>query len=177
MKSSGVIWIFGLSGAGKTTLAKLLAARLKESNIEIKHFDGDEIRAGLSKDLGFSESDRLENMRRVAEATKEYVTQNRVVIVSLISPLKKGRERVRKILESEAFYEVYLNCDLDICEKRDTKGLYKQARQGEIENFTGIDSTFESPEYTDLEINTGKLSVEESFEKLIQFTRNSFGLS
>ena len=160
-KSKGkVIWLTGLSGSGKTTLANGLQEILGEKKISTKSLDGDVIRTGLSKDLGFLEKDRDENIRRVAEVSKLFSDLGIITINSFISPTKKMRDQVRSIV-GDCFVEVYVNTPLNICELRDVKGLYAKARKGEIKNFTGIDSVYEVPLNPDIEIATEGKTVQE----------------
>ena len=168
IKSKGkVIWLTGLSGSGKTTLANGLQEILGEKKISTKSLDGDVIRTGLSKDLGFLEKDRDENIRRVAEVSKLFSDLGIITINSFISPTKKMRDQVRSIV-GDCFVEVYVNTPLNICELRDVKGLYAKARKGEIKNFTGIDSVYEVPLNPDIEIATEGKTVQESIEELAE---------
>jgi len=164
-----VIWMCGLSGAGKSTLAILLDKQLSDRGYISQIIDGDMVRSGLNKGLGFSHEDRLENLRRVAEVAKLFVGCGVITIVSFISPTYNARSMAKGVLGEPDFIEVYVNAPLEICEKRDTKGLYKLARNGKIRDFTGIDSPFEPPENPAVEINTGILTVEESAMKLLNF--------
>ena len=140
-----VLWMCGLSGAGKSTLARCLDKALLEKGHLSQIIDGDVIRNGLNKGLGFSEADRYENLRRVAEVAKLFKDCGVITIVSFISPTEKARQLAREIVGAKDFSEIYINASLEVCEKRDTKGLYRQARQGMISNFTGIGSPFEEP--------------------------------
>jgi adenylylsulfate kinase len=149
-----VIWLTGLSGSGKTTIAESLNAVILKKGYFTKHFDGDEIRKGINKDLGFSVEDRQENIRRIAEISKLFLDSGLIVICSFISPTKEMRELARSIIGSERFVEVYVNSPLEVCEKRDPKGLYKMARAGLLKNFTGLDAAYEEPESPDVEIRT-----------------------
>ncbi len=158
---SFVLWFTGLSGSGKSTLANALEKKLFDSGHKVTVLDGDNIRHGLCSDLAFSESDRHENMRRIGEVAKLFVESGIIVLAAFISPYRKDREQVRSRLPHGDFYEVYCACDLDVCEKRDPKGLYKRARNGEIENFTGISAPYEEPIKPDMVINTTTMTVEE----------------
>lgn len=160
-----VIWLTGLSGSGKTTLARKLREQLAGSFI----LDGDEIRKGLNKDLGFSEEDRKENIRRVGEVARLFIQSGMVVITAFISPFRSDRDAVRKLVGEENFIEVYLDCPLAECEKRDVKGLYKLAREGKVLNFTGISSPYEPPEHADLTLHTASEPPEVSTSKLLKF--------
>jgi adenylylsulfate kinase len=162
-----VIWMTGLSGSGKTTLAENLEKVLFRRGYLVQILDGDNIRSGVNRNLGFSEQDREENIRRVAEISRLFLDCGIICINCFISPTQKIRQMAKDIIGSENFIEVFLNASIDICEKRDVKGLYKDARAGKIKNFTGIDSPYEIPVKPDIEINTGVLSVGESIEKCL----------
>ena len=161
------IWLTGLSGSGKTTLALKLEKTLFEQGFLIQILDGDNIRTGISNNLDFSEKDRLENIRRIAEVSKLFINCGIITINCFISPSNKIRLQAKKIIGDENFIGIYINADLSTCEKRDTKGLYKKARKGKIKNFTGISSTFEKPDKTFIEINTNN-NIEKSFNDLIK---------
>lgn len=161
-----VIWMTGLSGAGKTTLSVALQEEIHKRGFFSKIFDGDVIRKGLCNDLGFSMEDRTENIRRIAELSKIFLDSGIIVICSFISPTREVREMAREIIGKENFIEVFINAPLDVCEDRDVKGLYKKARQGLIKNFTGIDSEFEAPENPDVEVRTDLWSVDKSVKYL-----------
>lgn len=147
-----VLWLTGLSGSGKSTLANALEKRLFEQGFHTYFLDGDNIRHGLNKDLGFDEISRVENIRRIGEVCKLFVDAGIIVIGAFISPFKKEREMVRELFEKGEFVEIFVDTPLEICEKRDPKGLYKKARSGEIKNFTGIDSPYEAPEDPEIHI-------------------------
>ena len=164
-----VIWFTGLSGSGKTTIARATEQYLISKKIAIKVLDGDEIRSGLNKDLGFSLEDRKENIRRVAEVAKILKDSGITVLVSFISPTKEIREIARKIISKDDFIEVFVDASLETCIKRDVKGLYKKAIKGEIKDFTGIDSLYEAPENPNITLNTEKLSVNEAVQVLIEY--------
>lgn len=149
-----VIWLTGLSGAGKTTMAIALEKEIHRKGYFTKVFDGDEIRKGVNKDLGFSEKDRMENIRRMAEIAKLFADHGLIVICSFITPMQSMRLMARDIIGSDRFIEVFVNCPLEICEQRDVKGLYKKARMGIIKDFTGIDSVYEPPLHPDIELRT-----------------------
>ncbi|MGV3466149.1 MAG: adenylyl-sulfate kinase, partial [Heyndrickxia sp.] len=140
-----IIWLTGLSGSGKSTIANLLELKLYENQISTFILDGDNLRSALNKDLGFSIKDREENIRRVGEVAKLFIESGTVVLVTFISPLEKDRRLVRELVDQGEFYEVYVKCPLEHCEKRDPKGLYKKARLGQIPEFTGITSPYEEP--------------------------------
>ncbi len=162
-----VLWMTGLSGAGKTTLAENLEKELFARGYLAQILDGDNLRSGLNINLGFSESDREENIRRIAEVSKLFLDCGIICINSFISPTNKIRQMAREIIGSENFIEIFLNASLEVCETRDVKGLYKDARAGKIKSFTGIDSPYEIPENPDIEINSGELSEEESTAKCL----------
>lgn len=164
-----LIWFTGLSGSGKSTIANLLEKRLNQFEIHTYSLDGDNLRSGLNKDLSFSKKDRDENMRRVAEVAKLFVDAGIVVIAAFISPYRKAREEIRRIVGFQDYVEVFVNTPLEICEQRDVKGLYKKARTGEIKNFTGISAPYETPTNPSIEINTIEESPEEAVEKIISF--------
>jgi adenylylsulfate kinase len=164
-----VIWFAGLSGAGKTTLAKRLEEELFARNFMVQILDGDNIRSGINSNLSFSEDDRRENIRRIAEVSNLFLNCGIIVINSFISPTREVRHLARDIIGKENFIEVYINSPLSVCEKRDVKGLYARARKGEIKDFTGIGARFEVPADADLEIRTDLLSIEKSVEKLLEF--------
>ncbi len=149
-----VIWFTGLSGSGKTTLSDSLNKVLLRKGYFTKEFDGDVIRKGLNSDLGFSEEDRKENIRRIAEVAKMFSDSGLIVLCSFISPTNEVREMARRIIGPERFIEVYVNCPIEICELRDVKGLYKKFRLGLIKNFTGFDSPYEAPQNPEIELRT-----------------------
>jgi adenylylsulfate kinase len=158
---SAVVWLYGLSGSGKSTIANALEKRLFEMGNHTYCLDGDNTRLGLNKDLGFSAIDRLENVRRVAEVAKLMADAGMIVLVSLITPYEEQRTLVKEILKNERFLDVYVECDLATCEQRDPKGLYKKARAGEISNFTGISDPFEEPTTESFRVNSSKYDVNE----------------
>ena len=160
-----VIWMVGLSGSGKSTLARALENRLHGEGYYTVLLDGDNLRTGINNNLGFTEEEREENIRRAAEVSKLFAHNGTITICSLISPSNKIREMSRKII-GDKYFEVFVDCPLEVCEQRDVKGLYAKARRGEIKNFTGIDSPFETPENSELVINTDQDTLEESLEKL-----------
>ncbi|MCY7975068.1 adenylyl-sulfate kinase [Bacillus inaquosorum] len=168
---SSILWLTGLSGSGKSTIANAAARELFEQGYQVIVLDGDNIRHGLNKDLGFSDEDRKENIRRIGEVAKLFVQQGTIVITAFISPFREDREQVRQLVEAGEFHEVYIKCDLDICEQRDPKGLYKKARNGEIPFFTGIDSPYEEPEAPELVLNSGQHDREECKNQLIEFVK------
>ena len=169
MQEPRLIWLTGLSGAGKTTLAVRLEHYLFCKDYKVFILDGDNVRNGLCNDLGFSEDDRKENLRRVAEVARLMLQAGLIVICAFISPSGEDRLAIKKIVGGERFIEVYVNCTVEICEDRDVKGLYAKARKGIIPNFTGISAPYDSPVSPDVEVNTVEESVEESLQKIIRF--------
>jgi adenylylsulfate kinase len=163
-QKSVVIWFTGLSGSGKTTLSNGLELALFKKGFLTKALDGDQLRSGINANLGFSDQDRLENIRRVAEISRLFVDCGVICINSFISPTAHVRQTARQIIGNENFIEIYLKASLEVCEQRDPKGLYKSARKGEIRNFTGISSPYEIPLCPDLVIDTVKYSIEESIQ-------------
>ena len=166
---SAIIWFTGLSGSGKSTLAYALEDILHRDKIRTFVLDGDNIRKSLCKDLGFSKSDRTENIRRIAEVSKLMMEAGLIVLTAFISPFKRDRKIARDLVSEGDFIEVFCGASLDICESRDTKGLYKKARSGEIPEFTGISSPYENPDSPELSLDTGTLSVEQSLEMIISY--------
>ncbi len=163
-----VIWFTGLSGSGKSTSADALEKALFAKGYCTYLLDGDNVRHGLCGDLGFSDRDRVENIRRVGEVAKLMVDSGQIVLSSFISPFRRERQMVRQMVGPGEFIEVYVNTSVDVCEQRDPKGLYKKARLGEIRNFTGIDSPYEEPDNPEIVLDTKSLSVEEVVDCLIQ---------
>ncbi|MDP9141752.1 MAG: adenylyl-sulfate kinase [Pseudomonadota bacterium] len=166
-----VIWFTGLSGAGKSTVANALEGELFRQGHHSYLLDGDNVRLGLNKDLGFTDSDRVENIRRIGEVAKLFADAGLIVLTAFISPFRADRDLIRKLMPEGEFFEVHVHAALDVCESRDPKGLYKKARAGQIKNFTGIDSPYEAPEKAELTINTGELSIEQSVQKLLVFLK------
>lgn len=164
-----VIWFTGLSGSGKSTIANLVEKQLFEQGIHTYTLDGDNIRGGLNSNLGFSEEDRTENLRRIAEVAKLFFDSGAVVLSAFITPLESDRKMIREIVGKKDFVEVFVNTSVEECEKRDVKGLYKKARAGEIENFTGISAPFEKPENPEVLINTEEETIEKSAQKVLDF--------
>ena len=167
--SGRALWFTGLSGSGKSTVANALEQALHEKGLHTYILDGDNVRHGLNRDLGFTDADRIENVRRVAEVTKLMVDAGIVVITSFISPFRSERRMARELFDAGEFVEVYVNVTLDQAEERDPKGLYKKARRGELPNFTGIDSAYEEPEMPEIELQTGERSVEECVEQILKY--------
>ena len=165
----GVVWFTGLSGSGKSTVASLLEEKLYRRGRHCYVLDGDNIRRGLCKDLGFTKKDRIENMRRVAEVAKLMVDAGLIVIVSFISPLRYEREQIRRMFEPDEFTEVFIDVPLEECERRDIKGLYAKARRGEIKNFTGIDSPYEPPLSPELHLRGDRATPEEMADIILEY--------
>ena len=161
-----MLWFTGLSGSGKSTLAIALEHELYNSGILCRILDGDNIRTGINNNLGFTETDRVENIRRIAEVAKLFVDCGVVTIAAFISPTEQIRQMAADIIGKDDFFEIYVNTPLEICEERDVKGLYKKARQGEIKNFTGISAPFEAPLNPAITIDTSACSLEESVNLL-----------
>lgn len=173
-KNRGVcVWLTGLSGSGKSTIANELDFQLNAKGVHTYLLDGDNIRHGLNSNLDFSESGRKENIRRIGEVSKLFVDAGIVVIAAFISPFEEDRENVRKLLNNKDFVEIFVQCALETCELRDPKGLYKKARLGEISDFTGISSPYEEPKNPELIIDNGKNSdLNFNVEKIIQYLEN-----
>ena len=167
-QNSKVIWMTGLSGSGKTTIAIGLEKELQKRGFLTQILDGDNMRTGINKNLGFSEEDRTENIRRIAEVSKLFLNCGVITINCFVSPTIDIRDVAKEIVGKEDFLEVYVNASYKVCEERDVKGLYKKARNGEIKNFTGLDSPFEAPENPFLEIKTSEMTPVESVEKVIE---------
>ena len=162
-----LIWFTGLSGSGKSTLAVQLEAQLHALGYKTYLLDGDNIRAGLNKDLTFTEEGRIENIRRIGEVSKLLLDAGVVVLSAFISPFQADREQVKTIVGAGNYIEVFVDAPIEVCEQRDVKGLYKKARAGEVKNFTGIDSPYEAPDRPDVHIPTHQFTVEQSMEKLM----------
>lgn len=166
---SMVLWFTGLSGSGKSTLAHQVEETLFQKGCYTYILDGDNVRHGLNGDLGFSEQDRRENIRRIGEVAKLLVDAGVVVLAAFISPFREDRDRVRALFEASEFVEIHVECALATCEERDPKGLYRKARAGELPDFTGIDSPYETPEHPELVVNTGILNVADSVESILRY--------
>lgn len=164
-----ILWFTGLSGSGKSTIANALERKLYAMGLHTYLLDGDNIRHGLNKDLGFTDEDRIENIRRIGEVSRLFVDAGLIVITAFISPFRKDRQSVKDLIEDREFIEIFIDTPLEVCERRDPKGLYKKARKGELSAFTGIDSPYETPLNPDLHILTEYQSVEESVEQIINF--------
>ena len=168
-----VIWFTGLSGSGKSTLAYAVEEKLHKMGYLTYVLDGDNIRHGLNSDLGFSPEDREENIRRVGEVAKLFADAGVIVMTAFISPYRKDRRRARRLMDEGRFVEVYCKCGLEVCERRDPKGLYKKAKAGEIDQFTGVSAPYEEPERPEIVVETDKQSVEECVEKIIQYLKTN----
>ncbi|NRA48516.1 MAG: adenylyl-sulfate kinase [Phaeodactylibacter sp.] len=166
---SKVLWLTGLSGSGKSTIAQHLERHLHNNGFFAQVLDGDNIRSGINNNLSFSPEDRQENIRRIAEVAKLYLNSGIITLNSFISPTIEIREMARQIIGPEDFIEIYINAPLEVCESRDVKGLYEKARAGEIKGFTGIDAPYEPPQNPALEIKTDEQSLEESVESVFKF--------
>jgi len=162
-----LVWFTGLSGSGKSTLANAVETRLFDNGFLTYLLDGDNVRAGLNKDLGFTEKDRIENIRRIAEVSNLFLDAGLLVFSAFISPYRSERAMIAELVGNENFIEVFVDCPLEICEERDVKGLYQKARAGEIKNFTGIDSPYEAPINPDVHIRSDQEELKESTEKVI----------
>ena len=169
---SVVIWFTGLSGSGKSTLAHSVEEELYKQGCRTFTLDGDNVRHGLSSNLTFSDDDRKENIRRIGETSKLMMEAGVIAITAFISPFRRDRDLIRKLLHQDDFIEIYCKASLEACESRDVKGLYKRARAGEIKNYTGIDSPYEAPSNPELIINTEHELLEESVIKVIDFLRS-----
>ena len=165
-QNSFLLWFTGLSGSGKSTIANALEHKLHQEGFKTYALDGDNIRKGINNDLTFSPEDRKENIRRIAEVANLMVDAGVVVLAAFVSPYKKDRENIARIVGNDNFVEIFVNTSLEECEKRDVKGLYKKARAGEIKDFTGVNAPYEAPDAPDVEIITDGLSVEECVLKI-----------
>lgn len=163
-----MVWFTGLSGSGKSTVAIALERELQRRGILCRLLDGDNIRTGINNNLGFSEADRIENIRRIAEVSKLFVDTGIVTLAAFISPMRQMRQMAADIIGREDFMEIYVSTPVEECERRDVKGLYARARKGEIKNFTGISAPFEPPENPALAIDTSRLSLQQSVEAVLQ---------
>jgi len=168
---SAVLWFTGLSGSGKSTIAHAVEEQLHRSGLNTFVLDGDNVRHGLCSDLGFSDADRKENIRRIGETAKLLVEAGIITLTAFISPFQAERAVARNLMPQGDFIEIHCFCPLAVCEQRDVKGLYKKARQGEIDNFTGISSPYEEPQNPELRIDTNKLTLEQSVGQVISLLR------
>ena len=167
-----LIWLSGLSGSGKSTIANDLEKKLYENGFLSYLLDGDNIRIGLNKDLGFSDEDRKENIRRISEVSRLMLDAGLIVITAFISPFEEERELAKSLVKEENYFLVHVDCSVEKCEERDVKGLYKKARNGEIKNFTGIDSPYEIPDSPSLIVDTEQENVEQSVDKIYNAIKN-----
>jgi adenylylsulfate kinase len=166
---SAIVWFTGLSGAGKSTLANAVNSALFEQGLACYVLDGDNVRHGLCRDLGFSDADREENIRRIGEVAKLFLDAGVVVLTAFVSPFRADRDRARALVEAGDFIEIHCAADLGVCEQRDTKGLYAKARAGEIKEFTGISSPYEAPEAPELRIDTGSQDLEACVQQVLGY--------
>lgn len=166
-----ILWFTGLSGSGKSTIAGALEQKLFELGHHTYLLDGDNVRHGLNKDLGFNDSERVENIRRIGEMSKLFADAGLIVLSAFISPFRSDRRMVRDLVEDGEFVEIHMSTPLSVCEQRDPKGLYKKARQGEIKNFTGIDSVYEAPESPEITLNTAECDVEACANRVIAYLK------
>tara|TARA_B100000989_G_scaffold142729_2_gene106267 strand:- start:2040 stop:2648 length:609 start_codon:yes stop_codon:yes gene_type:complete len=164
-----LLWFTGLSASGKSTIANIIEQKLFELNYKTYLLDGDNVRHGLNKDLGFDEKSRVENIRRIGEVAKLFNDAGLIVLTAFISPFKSDRKMVRDLFKKSDFLEVFIDASIEICEKRDPKGMYKKARSGEIKNFTGISSPYEAPENPEIHVINNELSLEEASNKIVQY--------
>lgn len=167
-----LLWMTGLSGSGKSTVAIALERELHSRGRLVRLLDGDNVRTGINRGLGFSEEDRRENIRRIAEVSKLFVETGVITIACFVSPTRDLREMARDIVGADDFREIYISTPLEECERRDVKGLYARARRGEVKNFTGISAPFEAPEHPALSLDTSVLPVEESVQRIIELLKN-----
>ena len=166
-----ILWFTGLSGAGKSTLAHALEEQLHDYGARTYVLDGDNVRKGLCKDLGFSEQDRVENIRRIGEMSRIMMDAGLIVMTAFISPFRRDRRIVRKLVEEGDFIEIFCDAPLNVCESRDVKGLYEKARAGEIPEFTGISSPYDTPENPELIVDSGNSTIEECVDEIINFLK------
>jgi bifunctional enzyme CysN/CysC len=164
-----VLWFTGLSGAGKSTLANLVEKKLHSMGRHTYLLDGDNVRHGLNRDLGFTDADRVENIRRIAETAKLFVDAGLIVLTAFISPFRSERRMAREMLEEGEFIEIFVDTPIEVCEQRDPKGLYQKARSGELKNFTGVDSDYEPPENPEIVVNGAEASAEELAEEIVKY--------
>ncbi len=169
---SAIVWLTGLSGSGKSTIAHALESCLYETGCRSFVFDGDNVRHGLCSDLTFSEEDRHENLRRIGEMAKLFLEAGIITITAFISPFRNDRQQIRSTVPHGDFLEIYCNASLEVCEQRDVKGLYAKARAGKIGNYTGISSPYEKPKYPELELDTANDSVEDCVESVINLLKS-----
>ena len=164
-----ILWFTGLSASGKSTLANIVERKLFKMNYKTYLLDGDNVRHGLNKDLGFNEESRIENIRRIGEVAKLFLDSGIIVLTAFISPFKSDRQLARSLVEKEQFIEVFVDASLETCEKRDPKGMYLKARSGEISNFTGISSPYETPENPELHVINNKITLDDASNQIIEY--------
>ena len=164
-----ILWFTGLSGSGKSTLANALEVKLYELNYHTYLLDGDNVRHGLNRDLGFDNQSRIENIRRIGEVAKLFVDSGTIVVTAFISPFKADREQVREMVEEDEFIEIFVDASITTCEQRDPKGLYKRARAGEIKDFTGIDSPYESPINPELHLINNEVAIDDNVDIILDY--------
>ncbi|MEZ9851243.1 adenylyl-sulfate kinase [Vibrio breoganii] len=168
-----VLWFTGLSGSGKSTIANAVELKLNQLSVHSYLLDGDNVRHDLNSDLGFSDEERIENIRRIGEVAKLFVDSGSLVLTAFISPFIADREQVRALLPENEFIEVFVDTPIETCELRDPKGLYKKARKGEIKHFTGLTSDYEAPQAAEIHLKTDQQSIEESAEQVVQYLRDN----
>ncbi|MDP4551628.1 adenylyl-sulfate kinase [Alkalihalobacillus macyae] len=166
-----VLWFTGLSGSGKSTISVELEKVLHGLNVHTYRLDGDNVRHGLNRDLGFADNDRVENIRRIGEVSRLFVDAGIVTLTAFISPFQRDRDMVRSLFQNSEFIEIYVKASLEACEARDPKGLYKKVRKGEISQFTGIDSPYEAPASAEIVVDTEKQTVEEAVEMIVGYLK------
>ena len=166
-QNAKILWFTGLSGSGKSTIANGVELALNEQGFKTYLLDGDNVRLGLNNDLGFSDKDRVENIRRIREVAKLMLDAGLIVLCAFVSPFRKDRDALREVVNKQDLVEIFVNCPLEVCEERDVKGLYKKARAGLIKDFTGISSAFEAPLKPEIILNTKELSLEKCVEKIL----------
>jgi adenylylsulfate kinase len=176
-QNSIIIWFTGLSGAGKSTIAGKVEELLNEGGFLTYLLDGDNLREGLNSNLGFSSADRSENIRRAGEVAKILMDAGVIVLAAFITPLREDRQRVRSLVGKEEFIEVYVNCPVEICEQRDTKGLYRKARAGDVDEFTGVSAIYEAPGLPEVEIRSDLVSASEAAEKIVRLVKPKLELA
>ena len=164
-----VLWFTGLSASGKSTLANIVEQKMYKIDYKTYLLDGDNVRHGLNKDLGFDENSRVENIRRIGEVSKLFLDSGIIVLTAFISPFKSDRQLVRELFENNQFLEVFIDSSLETCENRDPKGMYKKARSGEIKNFTGIDSPYEPPENPEIHVINNSITLDEASNQIINY--------
>lgn len=167
-----ILWFTGLSGSGKSTIANALEAKLYDSRVHSYLLDGDNVRHGLNKDLGFDEASRVENIRRIGEVAKLFVDSGVIVLTAFISPFISDREIVRHLIEEGEFIEVFVDTPIAVCKARDPKGLYQKALSGEIKNFTGIDSPYEAPQKPEIHLKTDTITVDEGANQIVEYLQS-----